>query len=218
MADRYVFSDEAGNFDFSRNSGASRYFILGTVTAGNCRLEMTFFNFGGSLGGGDCIWTACSTQPKIPRMSAMRSSRSFVPAHSGSTSRSSRSRRRRPICRTKKPSTRWPGIYISNTWPPTSPPKPIACSSSPRAWERRRSEEPSTPRCVSLRFAPGCLLARGERSMPTGRRLLRLGDPAQVGAGRHALLRPDQGQDQIRVRRLVDREKALLLKAWPPDS
>lgn len=38
MADRYVFSDEAGNFDFSRGSGASRYFILGTVTAGDCRI------------------------------------------------------------------------------------------------------------------------------------------------------------------------------------
>jgi len=38
MADRYVFSDEAGNFDFSRNSGASRYFILGTVTANDCRI------------------------------------------------------------------------------------------------------------------------------------------------------------------------------------
>jgi hypothetical protein len=38
LADRYVFSDEAGNFDFSRNSGASRYFILGTVTADDCRI------------------------------------------------------------------------------------------------------------------------------------------------------------------------------------
>jgi hypothetical protein len=38
MADRYVFSDEAGNFDFSRNSGASRYFILGTLTANDCRI------------------------------------------------------------------------------------------------------------------------------------------------------------------------------------
>jgi hypothetical protein len=38
MADRYVFSDEAGNFDFSRQSGASRYFILGTVTANDCHV------------------------------------------------------------------------------------------------------------------------------------------------------------------------------------
>ena len=38
MADRYVFSDEAGNFDFSRQSGASRYFILGTVTADDCQV------------------------------------------------------------------------------------------------------------------------------------------------------------------------------------
>jgi Protein of unknown function (DUF3800) len=32
MADRYVFADEAGNFDFSVKAGASRYFILTTVT------------------------------------------------------------------------------------------------------------------------------------------------------------------------------------------
>lgn len=38
MADRYVFSDEAGNFDFSRQPGASRYFILGTVTANDCEV------------------------------------------------------------------------------------------------------------------------------------------------------------------------------------
>jgi hypothetical protein len=36
MADRYVFSDEAGNFDFSRDRGASRYFILCTVTLDDC--------------------------------------------------------------------------------------------------------------------------------------------------------------------------------------
>jgi hypothetical protein len=28
----YLFADEAGNFDFSRRQGATRYFILGTVT------------------------------------------------------------------------------------------------------------------------------------------------------------------------------------------
>lgn len=32
MARVYVFSDESGNFDFSRNRGASRYFALGTIT------------------------------------------------------------------------------------------------------------------------------------------------------------------------------------------
>ena len=32
MSRVYVFADEAGNFDFSRNRGASRYFILGTMT------------------------------------------------------------------------------------------------------------------------------------------------------------------------------------------
>jgi|GEM_PF-5849601 hypothetical protein len=28
----YVFADEAGNFDFRRADGATRYFILGTIT------------------------------------------------------------------------------------------------------------------------------------------------------------------------------------------
>ncbi len=32
-----MFADEAGNFDFSRKKGASRYFILTTVTMDDCR-------------------------------------------------------------------------------------------------------------------------------------------------------------------------------------
>jgi Protein of unknown function (DUF3800) len=38
MSDRYVFADEAGNFDFSTNPGASRYFVLCTVTAEHCEI------------------------------------------------------------------------------------------------------------------------------------------------------------------------------------
>jgi hypothetical protein len=38
MADRYVFADEAGNFDFSNGSGASRYFILCTVASSSCEV------------------------------------------------------------------------------------------------------------------------------------------------------------------------------------
>lgn len=41
MADRYVFADEAGNFDFSRNPGASRYFVLTTVTMNDCLIGTT---------------------------------------------------------------------------------------------------------------------------------------------------------------------------------
>jgi len=33
----YLFGDEAGNFDFSDGPGASRYFILATVTMSNCQ-------------------------------------------------------------------------------------------------------------------------------------------------------------------------------------
>jgi len=38
MSDRYVFADEAGNFDFSNGRGASRYFVLCTVTADHCEV------------------------------------------------------------------------------------------------------------------------------------------------------------------------------------
>lgn len=34
--DVYIFADEAGNFDFSNNRGASRYFTLVTATMENC--------------------------------------------------------------------------------------------------------------------------------------------------------------------------------------
>lgn len=36
MARKFVFADECGNFDFSAQKGASRYFILVSVTLGNC--------------------------------------------------------------------------------------------------------------------------------------------------------------------------------------
>jgi hypothetical protein len=37
MATVYLFGDEAGNFDFSGALGASRYFILATVTMSDCQ-------------------------------------------------------------------------------------------------------------------------------------------------------------------------------------
>jgi uncharacterized protein DUF3800 len=36
VADVFVFADEAGNFDFTRNRSASRYFVLATVTMSDC--------------------------------------------------------------------------------------------------------------------------------------------------------------------------------------
>jgi hypothetical protein len=33
----YVFSDEAGNFDFSGKTGASAFFVLCTVSAAHCQ-------------------------------------------------------------------------------------------------------------------------------------------------------------------------------------
>jgi hypothetical protein len=37
VADRFVFADESGNFDFSLNPGASKYFLVTTVSMGDCR-------------------------------------------------------------------------------------------------------------------------------------------------------------------------------------
>lgn len=36
MATKFVFADESGNFDFSRTPGATRHYILTTVTADDC--------------------------------------------------------------------------------------------------------------------------------------------------------------------------------------
>lgn len=38
MSDVYVFADESGNFDFRRQPGASKFFILCTVTMQDCSL------------------------------------------------------------------------------------------------------------------------------------------------------------------------------------
>lgn len=35
---RFIFLDEAGNFDFARRPGASRYFVLTSVTLDDCRI------------------------------------------------------------------------------------------------------------------------------------------------------------------------------------
>jgi hypothetical protein len=48
--DRYVFSDEAGNFHFSRNQGASRYFVLCTVTVDDCSVGDDLLDLRRTLG------------------------------------------------------------------------------------------------------------------------------------------------------------------------
>ncbi|CAN5731828.1 hypothetical protein BH18ACT13_BH18ACT13_02050 [soil metagenome] len=49
MADRYVFADEAGNFDFSTGAGATRYFILTTITTDDCSLGQELLDLRRSL-------------------------------------------------------------------------------------------------------------------------------------------------------------------------
>ncbi len=50
MANRYVFADEAGNFDFSNGPGASRYFILCTIAADDCGVGDALLNLRRDLG------------------------------------------------------------------------------------------------------------------------------------------------------------------------
>jgi len=50
MADRCVFADEAGNFDFSRRLGASRYFILCTITSTHCEIGDALLSLRRDLG------------------------------------------------------------------------------------------------------------------------------------------------------------------------
>ena len=75
MADRYVFSDEAGKFDFSEGpgqAGTSSWVPSPRMTAGsatNC------FSYVATLAGAEFTSTRCSTLPKTRRPYAMRSSR-----------------------------------------------------------------------------------------------------------------------------------------------
>jgi hypothetical protein len=50
VADKYVFSDEAGNFDFSHRAGATRYFVLCTVTADDCSVGDELLDLRRTLG------------------------------------------------------------------------------------------------------------------------------------------------------------------------
>ncbi|HEX5174597.1 MAG TPA: DUF3800 domain-containing protein [Gaiellaceae bacterium] len=49
MADKYVFADEAGNFDFSTSHGATRYFVLATVTLDDCQVGKDLIDLRRSL-------------------------------------------------------------------------------------------------------------------------------------------------------------------------
>jgi hypothetical protein len=188
MADRYVFSDEAGNFDFSRGSGASRYFILGTVTADDCRIGDELLQLRRDLGWRGVHLDKVFHATEDPQ--AVRDEVFDVLSHGN--------------------------FRIDAT---------ILEKSNLQSWHEEeagnvsRSCRRSRRTSLSVRVPPRCLLARRKRSLPPSRRLLRLGDPEEMGARRLALLRADQGQDQLGVRCVVDRTDPLLLeRTWPPDS
>lgn len=44
MARKYIFADESGNFDFNRKPGASRYFILTTITCDSYKVGDALLN------------------------------------------------------------------------------------------------------------------------------------------------------------------------------
>jgi hypothetical protein len=44
MPNKFVFADEAGDFTFKRQLGASKYFILCTLTTTDCKLSHDLLN------------------------------------------------------------------------------------------------------------------------------------------------------------------------------
>jgi hypothetical protein len=50
MADKYVFADEAGNFDFSTKPGATKYFVLTTITTDDCKVGTDLMHMRRELG------------------------------------------------------------------------------------------------------------------------------------------------------------------------
>lgn len=158
MADRYVFAGEAGNFDFSRGTGASRYFILCTVDSRDCEVGDALLALRRQLG--------------------------------------------------------WRGLHLDRVFHATEDPQTVrdevfallAHMGAPFGRGRCRQA------ALAMSFPPGGLLASGQRPVPPGRRLLHVGDPAQVGEARPTITCADRTQAAKRVRRLGARESPVLLR------
>ena len=57
---KYIFSDEAGNFDFSRSSGASRYYIICTICLDDCSIGNEILELRRSL-----VWDGHHTKDQL---------------------------------------------------------------------------------------------------------------------------------------------------------
>jgi hypothetical protein len=66
MADRYVFTDDAGNADFSRKPGATRYHVLTTVAADGCQVGDDLLALRRSLGWKGLNLEAASPPARLP--------------------------------------------------------------------------------------------------------------------------------------------------------
>jgi len=162
MADRYVFADEAGNFDFSLKVGASRYFILTTVTMDDCRV-------------GDAL-------AHLRRTLTWRGHSLPVPFHATEDTPAVRSAVFDLLMRSS--------IRIDATVLEKHLQSEV--DRPRRRRQPRHEEDATTlQRCGRRRGQAGfpspasrCLLGRRQRSLHSGRRLLLLGRSTRLGAGR----------------------------------
>ncbi len=204
MATVYLFGDEAGNFDFSEGPGATRHFILVTVTMNNCQA-------------GDRIQA-------LRRRLAWRGVHLGAVLHASEDPQPVRDEVFRTLQRSKIPDRRdgrrqaFP-VRRDTRRPPALP---LRLAPALRSYRRRDSQsrrpsarrgigsgDPQAQRCVPSRrrrrgtrlgalSASRGVLAEHERAMPRRGRLLHVGDPTQVGARRHAVTRADRRQDRLR--------------------
>ena len=220
MARVHLFADEAGNFDFSRKAGASRFFILTTVAfpEGHDALATSLraLRF-------DLAWEGVDFRREFHATDDTQRVRDRVfevlAAHDF----------RVDATILEKPKAR-PGIRSSEerfyraAWlfhlrallPSSLPLEGSELHLVAASIGTGRQRGPFMMAVESaVRDATAetraCVLASRRGCVPTGCRLLRLGDPAQVGAWRRSSVWPDPGSRCARAGSLPPRAADLLL-------
>ena len=220
MRDRYVFADEAGNFDFSRNPGASRYFIICTVTADECHVGDELLKLRRELGWKgmhlDSVFHATEDPQAVRDEVFSLLGRMDFRVDATLLEKSKAQPHLRDDKRLYK--LAW-FLHFKHVAPriATADDRMFVAASSLGTKKARHAFPCGSRRCratgLTVSVASRRVLAREQRPVPPGCRLLHLGHPAQMGAQRRSIARADRIEDPHRVRRVGGRQDLPLLGA-----
>ncbi|MDB4950165.1 MAG: hypothetical protein JWM27_2814 [Gemmatimonadetes bacterium] len=219
MARKYVFADESGNFDFSRRNGASRYFILATISCDSCTPGDALLTLRRELAweghGLNSEFHATddpqSVRDRVFALIAREDFRVNVTVLEKSKAL--------PRLRTSDETfykTAW-YLHLRHVAPRVAGrhDELLVVSASLGTRARRQAMYAAVHDVVSQVTPTADFRAaacRPQRSVPAGGRLLLLGAVAKVGARRPPLVRPDRAQARQRAGRVQCRHGAPLLR------